>query len=178
MKSNNLVLVVVAVAAVAGAFFWFKKADKKAPVATTGKVYLRLVNVLDAELFDDAHIKGTAHVASLNVPFVDPEKFAEEVKYWPKNVPVVTYCTNYFCTASGEAAQKLMDLGFTNVFAYEAGMAEWVQMHKKDASYELEGPANNKVWGMVVPKPEKDHGNVHEISTQELQKMIKGATLS
>jgi rhodanese-related sulfurtransferase len=180
VKSNNLVLVVVGCAIAAGAFVWYKSSHNSSEhvSAPASHAKLRLVNVLDKALFDDAHIKGSATVASVNVPFVDPAKFAAEVKDWDKSVPVVTYCTNYFCTASGEAAEELMKLGFTNVFAYEAGMAEWVQLSKTDAEYAVEGPATNKVWGMVVPKPEKDHGKVHEISSQELQKMIKDVTLS
>lgn len=180
MKNNNLVLIVVAVVVAAGAYMWYKRSGtssvKSSAFAANAK--LRLVNVLDKALFDDAHIKGSATVASVNVPFVDPAKFAAEVKEWDKAIPVVTYCTNYFCTASGEAAEELMKLGFTNVYAYEAGMAEWVQLSKTNPEYAVEGPANNKVWGMVVPKPEKEHGKVREISSQELQKMIKDVTLS
>jgi rhodanese-related sulfurtransferase len=176
MKSNALMVFVVAVVVAAGAFVWYKRSEKSsAPVANAK---LRIVNVLEKELFDDAHIKGSATVASVNIPFVDPEKFAAVVKDWDKTVPVVTYCTNYFCTASGDAAQKLMDLGFTAVYAYEAGMADWYQLSKSDANYAVEGPAQNKYWSMVIAKPEKDHGNIHEITAQELQKMIKEATLS
>ena len=176
MKSNNLLLIVLGFALAAGAFFWFKRSEKVVAPAANAK--LRIVNVLDKEFFDDAHIQGSATVASVNVPFVDPAKFAAAVQAWDKTVPVVTYCTNYFCTASGEAAEKLMELGFTHVYAYEAGMAEWVQLSKNDSNYAVEGPVKNKVWGMVVPKPEKDHGKVREISSQELQKMIKDVTLS
>lgn len=181
MKNKSLLLVVVGCVIAAGAFFWYKQSQKStvsAPSAQSANVKLRLVNVLDKEYFDDAHIKGSATVESVNVPFVDPAKFAEAVKAWDKTVPVVTYCTNYFCTASGEAAQKLMELGFTNVYAYEAGMAEWVQLSKTDANFAVNGSAQNKVWSMALPKPEKDHGKVREISSQELQKMIKDVTLS
>lgn len=176
MNNKNIALIVLIVLGVAGLLLWFKGPQSCSAPAANAK--LRLVNVLDKELFDDAHIKGSATVASVNIPFVDPETFALAVKDWDKTVPVITYCTNYLCTASGEAAQKLMDLGFTDVYAYEAGMADWYQLGKTDVNYAIEGPAQNKYWSIVLDKPEKDHGKVREITAQELQKMIKEATLS
>ena len=140
-------------------------------------VKLRIVNVLDKEQFDDAHIKGSDTVASINVQMADLESAASA---WDKTVPVVVYCSNYFCTASGEAAKKLTELGFTDVWAYEAGMAEWYQLHKVDKTgqeYLIAGPAQQPYLEIVIPKPKKEHEDIRIISSQELQKMIKEANI-
>lgn len=135
---------------------------------------LRIVNVLDPESFNDAHIKGSSTVHSLNVQM---QNLAQAVADWDKTVPVVTYCSNYFCMASGDAAEKLMELGFTDVYAYEAGMAEWFQLSETDKSYEIEGPAKKPYLKIKVKKPQKEPENIRLISSQELQKMIKEANM-
>ncbi len=80
---------------------------------------LVVINVLDRELFDDCHIKG-----SMNVPFEMVDGQAESID---KQAEVVIYCSNYQCTSSEYVAKKLREKGFCNVAVYEAGMAEWYQ---------------------------------------------------
>ena len=80
---------------------------------------VRLINVLDEKFFNDAHIAG-----SLNISLDNLEK---ETATWEKNTPIVVYCANYQCSASDSAVRKLMSLGFTEVKAYEAGTAGWMQ---------------------------------------------------
>lgn len=80
-----------------------------------------LVNVLPPETFHERHIPG-----SVNVPGNDPQ-FAEkaaQVVHDP-NRPVVVYCANLQCQASPHAATALEQAGFTQVYDYEAGMADW-----------------------------------------------------
>ncbi|MBN1549664.1 rhodanese-like domain-containing protein [Candidatus Babeliales bacterium] len=89
-----------------------------------------VINVLDKKLFLDCHIKG-----SVSVPFDLVDDFATKVD---KNVPVVFYCSNYSCTASGIARDRLKALGFTDVKAYEGGIAEWYQL-----GFPTEGPAQS-----------------------------------
>ena len=43
----------------------------------------------------------------------------------PKDTPIVTYCSGPSCPNSGQAAAKLVTLGFTNVRAFEGGVEEW-----------------------------------------------------
>jgi rhodanese-related sulfurtransferase len=43
------------------------------------------------------------------------------------------YCASRSCTASPTLAQKLVDIGFTNVVDFEGGIAEW-----EHAGYRLE----------------------------------------
>jgi len=97
------------------------------------KPKLVVVNVLDKELHNDCHIKG-----SVNVPFESVQEYA--VGHWPKDIELVFYCTNYKCTASGESARQLKALGYAKVFAYEAGIAEW---HK--LGFPVVGPCSSPV---------------------------------
>ncbi len=87
--------------------------------AGTKQSGLVVINVLDKELFDDCHIKG-----SMNLPF---EMIDEQVESIDKQAEVVIYCSNYQCTSSEYVAKKLCEKGFCNVAVYEAGMAEWYQ---------------------------------------------------
>jgi rhodanese-related sulfurtransferase len=50
-----------------------------------------------------------------------------------KESEIVVYCAGPNCPQSATAAQKLSDLGFANVRAYEGGLEEW-----KAAGYSVE----------------------------------------
>jgi len=142
---------------------WFGAPKKTESVAVEPKV--RVVNVLSKELFDDAHIKG-----SINADFMELATIAQD---WDKSVPVVVYCSNYACTASGAAAQQLSKLGFTSVKAYEGGMAEWYQLRMQDPTYEIEGPAQQDYLSMVVPQPAEHTPGVEVITAQDLKELLK-----
>src|SRR4051794_29881652 len=43
----------------------------------------------------------------------------------PKGEEIIVYCGGPKCSQSLQAAQKLMDLGYTNARAYEGGLEEW-----------------------------------------------------
>ncbi len=127
---------------------------------------LRVINVLDKDLFDDCRIKG-----SVNVPFMDqddPDKSPIEgyAKDLPKDTKLVIYCSNYMCSASGEITKKLKDMGFDNVWAYEAGMADWYQK-----GLPTEGSCKKGYLERVIDAP-KEHGDFKVISTEELKKMM------
>ena len=119
-----------------------------------------VMNVLDQNLYDDAHIKG-----SVNVPFADVVDYAER---YSKDIPIVTYCSNYACSASGVAAQMLLERGFKHVWAYEGGMAEWYQLN-----YPYEGPAKQAYLKAANPKPEHLDTSVPVISSEELKEKMK-----
>ena len=148
---------------------WFSKLPiSKVPVK------LRIVNVLGPEEFKDAHIKGSLAVKSINVQL---QNFESQVESWDKTIPVVTYCSNYYCMASGDAARRLVGLGFTDVYAYEAGMAEWYILSQNDKKYEVEGSAKKEYLNIKFKKPNKKHEGIRVISSEDLQKMIKKANL-
>lgn len=80
-----------------------------------------LVNVLSSEDFHQGHIPG-----SENVP-LHADDFLERIEQIAggKDQPVVVYCANDACDASPEAAQKLEQAGFTQVYDYTGGMEAW-----------------------------------------------------
>lgn len=85
-----------------------------------------VINALASEYFDECRIKG-----SINVPLADLASF---VKNADKNSTYVVHCASYSCPVSAKAWQIFHDAGFTDVYAYEGGMAEWMQM-----GYPVEG---------------------------------------
>lgn len=127
---------------------------------TETKPSLVVVNVLDKEYHDNCHIAG-----SINVPFAEVENFAP--KHWDKETELVFYCANYKCTASGEAAKMLKNMGYKHVWAYEGGVAEW-----KKLGYPVEGPCKadeQHAYLNDMEKPTKTVSDVSEISAEELK---------
>ena len=80
---------------------------------------LEFWNVLTDEYFGGELIPG-----SRRVPLDQVGREARESNL-PKDAEVVVYCAGPKCPQSGNAAQKLQALGFTNVRAYEGGLEEW-----------------------------------------------------
>jgi rhodanese-related sulfurtransferase len=91
---------------------------------------LLLLNVLDRDAYDKEHIPGSEHVSN------EAPDFALRVEELAgsKARPVVVYCADMQCPASPSAAKKLAAAGFTEVYDFEGGVAEW-----RLAGYELQG---------------------------------------
>jgi rhodanese-related sulfurtransferase len=106
------------------------------------KTGLVVINVLDKQMYDDCHIKG-----SICIPFEQlAERIVDEID---KDAEIVLYCSNYMCASSGYGCKQLAGLGFTNVSAYEGGTAEWYQ-----EGLPVEGPANQKYLQRKLTAPE------------------------
>jgi rhodanese-related sulfurtransferase len=88
---------------------------------------LEFWNVLTDEYFKGEMIPGSRHVAL--------DRIGREIhdSKLSKDSEIVVYCAGPNCPQSAMAAQKLSDLGFTNVRAYEGGLEEW-----KIAGYSIE----------------------------------------
>lgn len=88
-----------------------------------------IVEVLPEQFFRKAHLPG-----AINVPF--DEEFDEHIQgaIPDKNVPVVVYCADSECQLSPQAAEHLDRLGYTKVFDYKAGKADWQQANLKTAT--------------------------------------------
>jgi rhodanese-related sulfurtransferase len=79
---------------------------------------IQLIEVLEEEEYNKAHIKG-----AVNIPL---KKIGTEAKQkYNTDDEIVVYCSDYDCTASPTAAKKLDSLGFSNVYDYEGGKKEW-----------------------------------------------------
>ena len=86
-----------------------------------------LVNALAREAFDEARIPG-----SISIPAGDALRVAPDVL--ARDQAIVVYCSSRSCTASPTLAQKLVDIGFTEVIDFEGGIEEWER-----AGYPMQG---------------------------------------
>ncbi len=86
-----------------------------------------LVNALAREAFEETRIPG-----SISIPASDALRIAPDVL--DRDQPVVVYCSSRSCTASPTLAQKLVDIGFSDVTDFEGGVEEWER-----AGYPMQG---------------------------------------
>ncbi len=121
---------------------------------TALKNNLVIINVLDKQLYDDCHIKG-----SINVSMADLAQYARAL---PKDVEIVVYCSNYMCSASGYACKQLKDMDFKHVWAYEGGTAQWYQK-----GLPVEGPSNSSYLSKVIEEPAHDNQERMSIITAD-----------
>lgn len=85
------------------------------------KEQFHLWNVLTRDYYrPDVNIAGSQWVAVNSIT----EKLAEE-KVASKGETIVVYCGSHTCPSSKQAAEKLSDMGYTNVFAFEGGLKDW-----------------------------------------------------
>ena len=80
--------------------------------------------------FSACHIPGSINVNS-------PEEAQVKLKLEDK---IIVYCSDYFCKASHYAYKLLVKNGFTDVWLYSGGLADW-----QAAGYPLEGNAVKEV---------------------------------
>lgn len=82
---------------------------------------LLLVNTLGAEQFETTKIPG-----AVNAPESEDD-FARRVEQLAggKDMPVVVYCADTECGSSKQAAEKLEQAGFSEVYDFEAGAEGW-----------------------------------------------------
>ena len=78
---------------------------------------LTVINVLPPEKFRNRHIPDT-----INIP-VDEDDFVQKVEAaaGSRDRPVVVYCASEGCDASENAAEKLDQAGFRQVYDYVGG---------------------------------------------------------
>lgn len=122
---------------------------------------LVVINVLDKDLYDDCHIKG-----SINVPYENLEKFVQDLD--KDSSEIVVYCSNYMCSTSGVAAKQLTQMGFKHVWAYEGGTAEWHQM-----GLPVEGTCKSSYLSNKLPATEHTDASVSVITAQQLAEKLK-----
>jgi rhodanese-related sulfurtransferase len=85
-----------------------------------------LIEVLPNDEFNTGHIPG-----AINIPVDTIAKDASaEID---QNATIVTYCANYACHASTNAARKLLQTGYRDVLDFKAGKKAW-----KEAGLDLE----------------------------------------
>jgi rhodanese-related sulfurtransferase len=72
----------------------------------------------------DGYFKGEMIPGSRRVPLNTIGREVSGAKS-PKDEEIIVYCGGPTCPQSLQAAQKLTDLGYTNVKAYEGGLEAW-----------------------------------------------------
>ena len=84
-----------------------------------------LIDTLGAESFSKHHLPGAKSIGAHGEDFVNNVKGVVP----DKNKPVVVYCSSFQCGLSPAAAKKLSDAGYTDVYDYEGGIADWKESY-------------------------------------------------
>lgn len=94
-----------------------------------------LIDVMSQGSYEGRHLPNAKHAAVSETDFL--EKVA---KLTPtKETVVVVYCASFQCQLSPRAASKLSGEGYTNVYHFKGGLADW-----QDAGYSFEGGTTEK----------------------------------
>jgi rhodanese-related sulfurtransferase len=88
----------------------------------------------------DEYFKGEMIPGSRRVPL---DHIGREVsqELLPKDAEIVVYCGGPNCPQSTLAAQKLAEMGYSNVKAYEGGLEEWKKTGHRIERLEQAGTA-------------------------------------
>jgi len=79
----------------------------------------QLVDVLPRDEYENVHLAG-----AVNIPLSMISRSTAERLKWDR--PVIVYSRDCLCDISARAAWRLASLGFTQVFRYAAGKADWL----------------------------------------------------
>lgn len=79
-----------------------------------------VIEALPAEYYEKFHLPGAK-----NVPLND--QFDEKIRQSApdKSNPILVYCMDAECDASPKAAKRMEELGYSQVYDYEAGKVDW-----------------------------------------------------
>jgi len=88
-------------------------------VRTMAAIGAQLVETLSAEQYEEERLPG-----AINIPLKKLD--SRTAAALDRNKPVIVYCNDYQCDLSARAAWRLESLGFTHVFRYAAGKADWL----------------------------------------------------
>ncbi len=93
---------------------------------------------------------------ALNIP-VASKQFEGEVKALraKTNKPIVFYCNGRTCMKSYLAVKKAMAAGIKNIYAYDAGMFEWVETYPEASELLGKSPVNPRA--IISLKAFKQH---------------------
>lgn len=81
---------------------------------------LIILDVRIPEEYRDASIDGAVNLVNTEVT---PETLAKVVP--SKSTPVLIYCNGLKCGRAADAVKKTLGFGYSNVYYYALGMAEW-----------------------------------------------------
>jgi rhodanese-related sulfurtransferase len=84
---------------------------------------LTVIETLEEPYFRKYHLPGAR-----NVPFSHGDNgFDEQIQTVApdKSAPILVYCHDADCDSSTKAARRLVELGYSEVYDYEAGKVDW-----------------------------------------------------
>ncbi|MGP3989976.1 rhodanese-like domain-containing protein [Streptomyces sp. 3N207] len=80
-----------------------------------------VVDALGGEYYARQHLPGAVSLAPGEVDQLAPTVLPDT------GAAIVTYCSNPACSNSGQVADRLTALGYTNVRKYREGIEDWTQ---------------------------------------------------
>lgn len=104
----------------------------------------QLVEVLPAEEYQRVHLAG-----AISVPLRMISRSTADRLKWDQ--PVIVYCADLQCDLSARAAWRLASLGFTKVYRYAAGKADWLANGLPAEGSEARAPGCGDLADMDVP---------------------------
>ena len=81
-----------------------------------------VVDVLPAESYAAAHVKGAISIPSAQIQGAAARQLPD------KSARIVVYCASFHCGASTSAATALQKLGYTNVYDFKGGLKQWREL--------------------------------------------------
>src|SRR5689334_5142581 len=97
-----------------------------------------IVDVRSKIEFDVIHINKAVHIPIATALFV---KELEKARDKTGSTPIAFYCNGHTCAKSYEAAERAAQEGFQNVYAYDAGVHDWVNVHPERTTLMGKTPA-------------------------------------
>jgi len=92
-----------------------------------------LIDVLPQDSYESRHLTKAKNASVSEANFLEQvEKLAAT-----KETVVVVYCASFDCQLSPQAAQALAEAGYTKVYDFKGGLADW-----QDAGYSFEAESS------------------------------------
>ncbi len=107
-----------------------------------------VVDVRSTMEFDVAHVAKAVHVPVSKATFASD---LEKVRAKNGATAIAFYCNGHTCAKSYKAAKKAREAGFANVFAYDAGIFDWIMAQPDKATLMGNTPAAKD---KIIPKSE------------------------
>ncbi|MFF7458015.1 rhodanese-like domain-containing protein [Kitasatospora sp. NPDC008115] len=78
-----------------------------------------VVDTLGGDYYAQQHLPGAIELVRADVDRLAPELLPD------RGAAIVTYCSNEACPNSGQVADRLTALGYTDVRKYREGIQDW-----------------------------------------------------
>jgi rhodanese-related sulfurtransferase len=105
-----------------------------------------IVDVRSKLEYETVHINKALNIAISKATF---GKELEKVRGKTGDVPLVFYCNGHTCSKSYKATKKAMSLGFKNVYAFDAGIFDWIKTYPEKGTLLGQTPAPKE---KIIPK--------------------------